>query len=75
MKKYYLTFGWGQEHKINGLLCEPKNGWVEVTADSYTEAEKKVKERFGIAWSMLYSPDKFTEKRKRHYPDGCLEVI
>ena len=75
MDKYYLTFGWGQKAKINGHLCEPKNGWVEVTADSYEEAESKVRARFGMVWAVLYAADNFTEKDKRHYPDGCLEVI
>jgi hypothetical protein len=47
MKKFYATFGYN-------LFPNSHNLYVEIHAEDYAEARKKMFERYGQKWAFLY---------------------
>ena len=50
-KKYYFTFGFGQVHE---------NGFHVIKAVDKEEARKKMVNKFGAKWSMVYDESQWT---------------
>lgn len=78
--KYYISFGWGHEHKLerpqyrdtNNDIILDKNCLFEIEADSYDKAYKKAEKLFGTKWSMIYDNIGPADIRD-YFPQGIIK--
>lgn len=77
MNTYYVTMGLQYRHDAHPMIPAPlanPDGWLEVHAESESEAREIVQAVLGSHYAFMYREDSFTNRDKYH-PLGCLGTI
>lgn len=77
MNTYYVTMGLMYRHEAHPMIPAPlanPDGWLEVHAESESEAREIVQAVLGSHYAFLYREDNFTS-RDKHHPLGCLGTL
>jgi len=73
MEKFYITFGQGHAHHIDGKLFHPNLVGI-IKAEDHKRAREIAFECFGDKFCFTYSEKDFNFDSMLYFPDGFLEV-
>ena len=54
MNKYYISFGQGHHHNLNGVILD-KDCLLELTMEKEAQARAFAWKMFGAKWSFIYT--------------------
>jgi len=74
MAHFYITFGWGHIHSIEGKTLD-KDSVAVINAATYDEARRKAFELFGSKFGITYSEDEWNNKNLlQYFPRGLIDI-
>jgi len=71
MPKFCLTVGQQYRRELHPDGLHP-DGWVEIEAQSESEAQKFAFMTYGKQWSNIYPENRFNPQ---FYPRGCIRSV